>query len=149
MNEAIINRWNAVVDEEDTVYHLGDFAWGGIDKFLRRLKGHVVILKGSHDKQLGRLEKDSILKIAPLKDEYGNDRTIILCHYAMRSWERSHYATWHLFGHHHGKLPPYGLSFDVGVDCWDFTPISLTEVADKMATLKPNVDFRGKGNPSI
>jgi calcineurin-like phosphoesterase family protein len=63
----------------------------------------------------------------------------------MRSWPNSHYASWHLYGHHHGKLPPYGLSFDVGVDCWDFAPVSLGQVEEKMKTLKPIVDYRKEG----
>lgn len=62
-----------------------------------------------------------------LNDEYGNSRYITLCHYSMRSWNKSHYASWCLFGHHHGSLEPYGLSFDVGVDCWNFTIWAIDE----------------------
>ena len=53
----------------------------------------------------------------------------------MRVWDRSHYGSWHLFGHSHGALPGYGLSLDVGVDCTGFKPISLEQVAEKMATI--------------
>jgi calcineurin-like phosphoesterase family protein len=60
----------------------------------------------------------------------------------MRSWDKSHYASWCLFGHHHGLLEPYGLSFDVGVDCWNFFPVSLEQIDKKMSTLKPIVVFR-------
>ena len=88
------------------------------------------------------VDKNTFVTPENLFDEYRNPISITLCHYAMRSWERSHYATWHLYGHHHGKLPPYGLSFDVGVDCWNFYPVSLDQVKEKMATLKPIVDFR-------
>jgi calcineurin-like phosphoesterase family protein len=87
-----------------------------------------------------------VIKPQGLLDEYGNQIVITLCHYSMRSWEMSHYASWHLYGHHHGTLEPYGLSFDVGVDCWNYYPISLEQVAEKMATLKPIVDFRNKEN---
>jgi calcineurin-like phosphoesterase family protein len=42
----------------------------------------------------------------------------------------------HLTGNSHGTLPddPNSLSFDVGVDCWDFRPITFKEVAARMAT---------------
>jgi calcineurin-like phosphoesterase family protein len=60
----------------------------------------------------------------------------------MRSWPLSHYASWHLFGHHHGRLESYGLSFDCGTDTNNFYPYSLDDVCKKMATLKPIVDFR-------
>jgi calcineurin-like phosphoesterase family protein len=148
MDETLISNWNKVVKEDDIVYHLGDFCLGSVEHYLVRLKGHITILKGDHDRQWVGLHRDSILRIEPpeLIDEYGNDRMIVLCHYAMRSWYKSHYASWHLFGHHHGKLPPYGLSFDVGVDAWNYYPASLYYVAEKMATLKPIVDFRKEKN---
>jgi calcineurin-like phosphoesterase family protein len=41
----------------------------------------------------------------------------------------------HLTGNSHGSLPdlPTSRSFDVGVDCWDFAPISYAEVGQRMA----------------
>ncbi len=30
---------------------------------------------------------------------------IVICHYAMRVWNRSHHGAWHLYGHSHGNLP--------------------------------------------
>lgn len=141
MNEGLIRRWNALVKPEDTVYHLGDFCMGDPRKYYNRLNGTVYIVPGSHDKELRKLDQRFILPpIHILK----HDPPIVLCHYSLRSWPRSHYASWHLFGHHHSRLEPYGLSFDVGVDAWDYTPVSLKMVAKKMASLKPIVDYRGK-----
>jgi calcineurin-like phosphoesterase family protein len=143
MDAEIIRRWNAVVDPGDTVYHLGDFCARGSERVRFQLNGNIIYIQGSHDQNIrGILVRDHIQIINPLVDENGTDRKIVMCHYAMRSWPLSHYASWHLFGHHHGKLAPYGLSFDVGVDCWDYAPVSLEEVAAKMATLKPIVDYR-------
>jgi calcineurin-like phosphoesterase family protein len=64
---------------------------------------------------------------------------IALCHYAMRVWKNSFHGSWHLYGHSHGMLPeiPESLSFDVGVDCWDFYPVSIEEIKAKMATKMP------------
>lgn len=51
MNEAIIRRWNEVVDEEDDVYVLGDLVMGSDAniKTLQRLKGRLHIARGNHD----------------------------------------------------------------------------------------------------
>ena len=59
----------------------------------------------------------------------------ILLHYAMKIWRSSFRGTWHLYGHSHGSLPddPNSLSFDVGVDCHDYYPISYKEVKAIMA----------------
>jgi calcineurin-like phosphoesterase family protein len=64
------------------------------------------------------------------------EQRIDLCHYAFRTWNYSHKGSWHLYGHSHGTLPEIetSLSFDVGVDSWDFYPVSFDEVAAKMAT---------------
>lgn len=59
-------------------------------------------------------------------------KAIVLCHYQIARWDRRHYNSWHLFGHSHGKVSGEGLSFDVGVDCWDFAPVPLYKVAEIM-----------------
>jgi calcineurin-like phosphoesterase family protein len=141
MDNKIIDNWNSIISQNDTVYHLGDFCFGNRQKYNQKLNGNIIFVKGSHDNGTTHPYL-IIIKPKNLLDEYGNQRTIILCHYAMRSWHLSHYASWHLFGHHHGKLEPYGLSFDVGVDCWNYYPISLEIVENKMKDLKPIVDFR-------
>lgn len=153
MNDEMINRWNSVVGETDTVYILGDFAYKNELAFAKQLKGEKYLIPGNHDK-LRKPQKIGDLIVLPplfelrpgLLDEYGNTRTIVMCHYSMRSWNKSHYASYHLFGHHHGKLEPYGLSFDVGVDTNNFYPYSLVEVEKKMKTLKPIVDYRRNKN---
>jgi calcineurin-like phosphoesterase family protein len=139
MNEKIISNWNERIQHTDTVYHLGDFCFGDPKKYYQRLKGHILFIPGSHDKNLNSSRVDILpsLYVLNLKEH-----EITLCHYAMRSWSKSHYGTYHLFGHHHGRLEPYGLSFDVGVDTNNFYPYSLDEVAQKMKTLKPIVDYR-------
>jgi calcineurin-like phosphoesterase family protein len=141
MDEKIISNWNSIVSEDDTIYHLGDFCFGNTNKYLSRLRGNIIRLKGSHDKDI---QQPYMIVIEPegLKDEYGNQRTIVLCHYALRVWEKSHYASYHLFGHSHGKLPPMGLSFDVGIDSNNFFPYSLADIETKMSALKPILDFR-------
>jgi len=57
---------------------------------------------------------------------------VVLCHYAMRTWDRSHYGSYHLYGHSHGKLERHGWSMDVGVDCFDFYPVSLRQVIEEL-----------------
>ena len=47
MNQALINNWNSVVQNNDTVYILGDFCWGKADRWmeiLKQLKGQKVLI---------------------------------------------------------------------------------------------------------
>lgn len=53
MDEAIIKRWNELIDKNDRVIHLGDFSVGGsiekIEKIIERLNGKITLVLGNHD----------------------------------------------------------------------------------------------------
>lgn len=162
MDMILIQKWNEVVDDKDLVYYVGDFTlqdYSFARDIFAQLRGTIYFIPGSHDgRWLKPYQTDGypfytksqgpVKLLPPLHTlKYaGLNPEIVLCHYAMRSWDRSHYGTWHLFGHHHGHLAPYGLSFDIGVDCWDYYPVSLGQVSEKMKTLSPIVDYSKKGN---
>jgi calcineurin-like phosphoesterase family protein len=53
MNETMINNWNAVVNHDDTVYHLGDVTWEykkPFNELMHHLKGRKILILGNHDK---------------------------------------------------------------------------------------------------
>ena len=68
-----------------------------------------------------------------IKDD--DHQRIIMCHYGMRVWNHSFRGSWHIYGHSHGTLPPRmeRKEEDVGVDVWDFKPISYYELKGAMA----------------
>jgi len=140
MNEMMIKNWNDVVRPGDLVYHLGDFAFTTLEKateIARRLNGQKYLVFGNHDKRL-RKERDFLAQWVWAKDfaeiKVG-DQKIVLCHYAMLVWNQSHRGAWNLHGHSHGNLPvdKHALRIDVGVDCWDYEPVSYDEIADVMS----------------
>ena len=143
MNETMIERWNERVNPDDTVYHLGDFCLSADpDRFLRRLKGCILLVPGGHDDKV--LKSSLLTVLPPLKTIKVNGIGYTLCHYPLRSWERSHYGWHHFHGHCHGtigvtdfsddiQLPPgqvRGRRWDVGVDCWDFYPLSIDSIIE-------------------
>lgn len=148
MNEAMIVNHNKVVTSQDIVYFVGDFAFtsdeNAVVNILRRMNGEKHFVPGNHDKVMF---KDKIRKqfnsfstsshkeiYVPDESARGGRQSITLCHYAMRVWNKSHHGAYHLYGHSHGSLPddPNSRSFDVGVDCWDFTPVSYDQVKKVM-----------------
>jgi len=159
MDTMLIDNHNSVVNPEDTVWHLGDYSFGHtgmIIEYLRRMNGTFKFLWGNHDESL-RKAKDLIQYYDDLKDRvqfYGDvaevtieNQFIVLNHYAMKVWNHSHKGSWHLYGHSHGSLPddPTSRSFDVGVDCHNYFPLTFQQVADIMAKKqwKP-VDHHGQ-----
>ena len=140
MNKLLMENHNSVVSPKDIVFHLGDFSLvNDTEKVYRdyidRLNGIHYFLRGSHDKWLKDKNAPYVIEMVV------NGQHIVISHYAMRTWPRSHWNTWHLFGHSHGGVPPYGKSFDVGVDCTDYFPLDFQGVCDKMASLDDNFNL--------
>lgn len=145
MNEAMIDRHNEVVQPGDLVYNLGDFALKISQteaiNIRRRLNGNIYFISGNHD-SIAKAMPGSwvwIRQLDRITPAGFNTPPIAICHYAMRTWHGSHKGAWQLYGHSHGNLPeiPELLAFDVGVDCWNYTPVSIEQVAVKMKSKMP------------
>ena len=143
MDYRIINNWNSVVGKNDTVYHLGDFALCSktkLDYILNLLNGSICLIRGNHEKSAEacksrfRWIKDYYELNVRDEDFHKGKQTIVLSHYAFRVWNKSHWGTYHLYGHSHGMLEDDEkmLSFDIGVDCHNFKPLSYQEVKNIM-----------------
>lgn len=151
MNETLIKNWNDTIGPEDTIFHLGDFAFGGSQLWndtLKRLNGHKILIIGNHDdKNLrqGYMQYfDSVLYQVKLLIE---KRTVYLNHYPFLcyggSYRTEENAVWQLHGHVHSSPDSTGLDsirlqycfpyqYDVGVDNNNFTPVSWDKVKDKI-----------------
>lgn len=153
MDQAMIAAWNQTVGPEDTVYHLGDFTlFHSLSPWIDDLVFKTLhIVPGNHDRRwmdnFCPSTFDYRIEVLPplLTLEMGSSKrrshTVVLCHYPMLSWNRSHYGSLHLHGHSHGTvsddlsgdtlLPPTqkrGRRVDVGVDSWAFAPVALEEL---------------------
>lgn len=128
MNEDLIKRWNAKIKPTDTVYNLGDVMWGSnASEILPRLNGKKVLIMGNHDRRpVLQPYFESIYQYFTLK--LGKEN-LVLMHYPIASWDRQYHGSIHLHGHSHGTWDNTGtLRFDVGVDCWNMNPVSLSEI---------------------
>jgi calcineurin-like phosphoesterase family protein len=55
-------------------------------------------------------------------------RPLVLCHYPFRTWNNMGRGAVDLHGHSHGRLTPMPRQYDVGVDVWDFRPVTLATI---------------------
>lgn len=133
MNEKMIEAVNAVVKKGDRVYHLGDFAMGNVEKkkkILNRLNGQHFLIKGNHDdKTTCKLPWAAVYDCKGIRID---GQYIWMNHYPLRSWNLSYHGAWSIFGHVHGRCMPWGKSCDVGVDAWDYRPVSFGELKEFM-----------------
>lgn len=146
MDNSIINNINQVVMPKDELWFLGDFCFGSKDSYYKTARAYrdrincdnIFMIKGNHDREcICNLFTDMF----DMKEISHNGQKIVLCHYAMRVWNKSHRGTWHLYGHSHGSLPddPNSQSFDCGIDCHNYKPLSFFDVGRIMSkkTWKP------------
>ncbi len=128
---ALVERWNAVVGQDDTVWHLGDFALGPppaqVAELLEALNGSKHLIIGNNDDEVTILAPGwaSTQSYAELALE---GRLVVLCHYAFRTWNDMGRGAINLHGHSHGKLTPVPKQYDVGVDAQDFRPVTIEEI---------------------
>lgn len=128
MNNGIIDNHNTIVEEKDTVIHLGDFVWSGnFYDFVDRLNGYHIFLKGNHDRAYPRTRKDKKFEIREnqIYEFKHNGVYIVCCHYPILEWNRFFHGAIHLYGHvHKGIDMPKG-SFNAGVDQNKYFPVDL------------------------
>jgi calcineurin-like phosphoesterase family protein len=133
MNEALITRWNETVTEGDEVWHLGDFAirqpQAAVAASLGRLNGVKHLVTGNNDTAV-TTGQSGWASVAPYAELTLDDVFLVLCHYPFRSWRGMAKRSVNLHGHCHGRLKPVPRQFDVGVDVWDFRPITLVQILD-------------------
>ena len=153
MNDAMINNINHLVGEDDILFHLGDWSFGGfenIQEFRDRLIcKNIHLILGNHDHHIEN-DKGGVralfasvnhyvrleLTIPNVPNEINPAKTIkktfVLCHYPIASWHDMNRGVIHLHGHVH--LGPHnklhtGKAMDVGMDGNYMDPYSLQEIA--------------------
>lgn len=128
MNNDIIDNINDLVGEDDTLWHLGDWAFAPKHDYYRRCRDyrdrikcrHLNLVFGNHDQ---RSIRDLFDQTYDQHELYVGNQLVVLNHYAMAIWDKSHRSSIQLFGHSHGgadswldKIMPNHRSMDVGVD---------------------------------
>ena len=103
MHKVIVDNWNCVVSDEDTVYILGDIAWKTkvALEILPQLKGKKVLIRGNHDKNLNKEIEKFFVNIYDYLEAIDGDEKIILSHYPFAHWDKQEYGRIHLYGHIH------------------------------------------------
>ncbi len=173
MNEKIIADINSTIvnPEEDHLYILGDFCYPDREirnrpkKYVERVSywryrincKNVYLIWGNHDAKSWNddsrrkmIEEQQIFSgTYDLKTIMIEGQCIVLCHYALATWEQQNCKWrapfWNLYGHSHGTAEngldaslPGRRSIDVGIDniyqlFGNYKPLSFFQLRDIMA----------------
>lgn len=132
MNEALIERWNAVVGIGDKVFHLGDFSFLNKEKtsgILDRLNGYKMLIMGNHDRGRARnwwLEA-GFQEVSEHPIVYGG--FFFLSHEPMYLNKHMPYANIH--GHIHSQKYEGGQYINVSVEHWDYAPVPFELIKER------------------
>jgi calcineurin-like phosphoesterase family protein len=155
MDKIILDNTFDVLRPGDTLISLGDLSFKEdiARKYLNLIKKTNVsfmYISGNHDRQILSFLRRNGVGVHELKticiteDNIINSKhglVIVLCHYSLRVWDRSHFNSWQLYGHSHGTLPPIGKQEDVGVDAQSFELVSMDYLRLKMIDKPNNFNF--------
>jgi len=143
MDKAIIDNYKATVKEDDTVYYLGDLTLDSPSNFWKiqnridGLPGQKHFILGNHDRfkpfayhNLGFESVHTVLYLT-----FDGDKQFCLVHDP--AWATDPTIPC-IAGHVHEKwrsrVTEAGVrAVNVGVDVWDFKPVSLPQVLDELS----------------
>ena len=150
MNRAMVDRWNDVVDDGDEVWMLGDLVMGqlivNLSAHVWRLKGRKILVPGNHDvcwphRKKGPTQVTAYFDLGGIARIVDSPEPVTLAGqrvqvnhfpYALDSrydlkftqYRPKDDGGWLLHGHIHERWRQNGRQINVGVDAWDFAPVS-------------------------
>jgi calcineurin-like phosphoesterase family protein len=104
--------------------------------FMETIRPHwnkINLIRGNHDDRAAWRHRDLFdnayeafyLRVC-------KEIRVYLSHYACRTWRGSNRGSFHIHGHSHGALQPWGRSMDAGAVCVEFKPLPLLAAVEKM-----------------
>ncbi len=140
MDYVLIELWNGRVQQDDTVYIVGDFCYRSerpAEWYLRQLKGHKILILGNHDTPI--LDNPKALHYLEGVDKmmhvHDDGKEICLCHFPIAEWNGYFKGHWHIYGHiHNRKNETYEFmktkehALNAGCMINNFTSVSFNEL---------------------
>ena len=141
-DETIIDNWNNIVRNRDTIIHLGDVAFKNFHN-LKRLKGYKKLILGNHDNE--KLVGEYFDRLhGAVKMKYKN-KTFMLTHIPIHPYEFTYRVEYNIHGHlHNGEIKTITATRDgyqdivdkryinLSADKINFTPIAFEDVIDDL-----------------
>jgi len=149
MNRRLVLNWNERVKPGDTVYHLGDFCFkGSAKKYEFYFNGKIVHIRGNHDKNNG--VKTVLTKVIA---EFGGHEVLMQHVPPLRKEEIPEFCDMVLCGHVHEKWKHIRLDdmpdvpiINVGVEQWNYRPVSLPEILKYYDKIQKRYYQKNKGD---
>lgn len=143
MDAAMIAR-AGVVEADDDLWIIGDFAACETEAGRRTAQAAFAALPGRKHLVRGNHDLDWLVQTLPWASvhdlvEIGiGERRFVLYHYPLLTWNGARSGAVQLFGHVHSRWRGAEGQVNVGVDQWDFTPVSPDQAELEVMLLPPS-----------
>ena len=150
MNSHLVGNINEVVGQDDLLFHLGDWSFGGFES-IEQFRNQIVcqnvhIVTGNHDHHIQNNRGDcqnlfsSVNKYVELNVKWPvgpemHDANFVLMHFPIASWNNMARGAIHLHGHVHfnpSMRLQEGKMMDVGCEGNNLYPIDMSEILSIM-----------------
>jgi calcineurin-like phosphoesterase family protein len=151
MNAHLVGNINEMVGQDDVLFHLGDWSFGGFEQ-IELFRNQIVcknvhIVTGNHDHHIEKNHEgcqnlfSSVNKYLDLIVKWSNghagndEQRFALMHFPIASWDNMARGAIHLHGHVHfnaNRRIGVGKMMDVGCDGNGLYPIEMREVLSIM-----------------
>ena len=134
MNNCMIDSWNNIVNEGDSVYVLGNLFWDPLtaDIIIRKLNGNIFLMKGDYDRATQDVENLHENKLNIITSEIHVDDVNKICfsQWPLEEWKNKAkgYHSITAFPGSKYKSDHKKLRINVHCDLWSFRPIEITSV---------------------
>jgi len=125
-DDYLIRQWNNTVSKNSTVIHLGDFSVNEYGyRYTQYLNGTIHLLKGNYDelydddfllKYFTSVQTDMVMKV--------DNQQLYLNHYPTKG----KLDMFNVVGHIHSLWKVQRNMVNVGIDCWDYKPITIKQL---------------------
>lgn len=137
MNDSLILEWNKIIKPEDTVYHLGNFAWDPktAQDSLLRLNGTIKFVIAEHDEALQTLETKGMLRtgVSIIEQiESVDSLKVAISYWPLLNWPGKSKGYWSIIGHpdKKHKSDPKTKTINVSTDLWSNKPQELERILE-------------------
>jgi len=148
MNETMFRKWNEKVKPPDTVFHGGDLGLSKsneapnapknpLEIIKRNLNGNIIFIQGNHDGNNSNRTpiQKIIIKHGGMRiclvhnpEHFDYNYPINLVGHVHEKWEIKRYF----------KGDRYSDCINIGVDVWDFAPVTWSEIWQRYSLWKKN-----------
>jgi len=169
-DKTIVANWFSLVDQDDTVFFLGDISMpriklSYIKELMKDLPGKIVWIWGNHDSHIDETWQKELRSVAniieftnykeifikckgPTGYPYGYDflRKIVLFHYPIAEHNGVYHDTYHAYGHVHEKIYPIKNAYPVSACLTDYKPVKYEWLEQKISEHNERFNRFGQSN---